>query len=133
MRKKDNKIIADLIIGIAVSGLFFLLIGMVWVSDKWLYARSLMIGMLGAAGMVIHMYYSLNKALDMEPARAENHVRISYLQRTAVLSLLFAAGVYFKIVTVVPCFLGVMTLKTSAYLQPYINKWIVNRLSKTKD
>lgn len=115
----------ELYIGIAVLSL--LLQGtVVWfVKDRTAYSAGLWIGAVTGAVFVWHMWRTLDQALDLGEAGALKVMRrqslIRYGMVVIVLGVLMAADT----ASPLAAFLGIMTLKVAAYLQPVTHKVIL--------
>lgn len=129
MKRKINETLAELLTGIVAAGLVIEIVQiLICIADpqfagaKGLFALGLWIGVATAIGLAIHMYHSIDRALDMITNDAEGYMRKAYLIRTVV--ILVAAGLvtYLKLGYVMAYFLGVLCLKFGAFLQPLINK-----------
>lgn len=130
MSKKINETLLELILGILTAG------GVIQIGDllvtavsgqfrgmRALFASGLWAGILIAVILAAHMYRSIDRALDMQPAAAESYMRRAYLVRTVII-LLAAAGVrFFRIGYVMAYFVGVLCLKFGAFLQPLVHKF----------
>ncbi len=112
---KINRTLFELETGILLFGvvcqLFVFLI-----KDKASYSLGLWMGILIAAISAFHMWWSLDRALDL-PERAavksmSIHNILRYLFITAALILIAVSG----IANPVSAFLGIMGLKASAYM-----------------
>lgn len=129
MKRKINETLAELLTGIVAAGLVIEIVQiLICIADpqfagaKGPFALGLWIGVATAIGLAIHMYHSIDRALDMITNDAEGYMRKAYLIRTVV--ILVAAGLvtYLKLGYVMAYFLGVLCLKFGAFLQPLINK-----------
>ncbi len=119
--RKINRALLELWIGILFVGLLCQLTGMWFVTDKWLYTVALWLGILLAVITVYHMYRTLDRTLGMgddaiKAATISNLIR--YVCIVVVFFLVWATGVLNPLFT----FLGVMTLKVAAYIQPFTHK-----------
>lgn len=130
MKRPINPTLKELLIGIASYGVLLMGIGPLLVSQKWLYARGALLGLLLAAGMAWHMERSLDKALDLGESGAQNYIRKTYTLRVVVLMFAMGIAVYVKFAEVIPIFLGTMGLKAAAYLQPLIHSFLDKRKQK---
>ena len=127
--KKVNETLAELLSGILVCGLVIqaveLCVAAVWpalAGSVSSFVIGFWIGIATAMGLAIHMYRSIDRALDMSSGDAEGYMRKSYLLRT--LMILLAAGVvyFLHLGYVMATFLGVLCLKFGAFLQPLMHK-----------
>ncbi len=119
--RKVNRALLELYLGIIFIGLMCQFIGMWFVSDKLLYTVALWLGVILALITVMHMYRTLDRALDLG-ADATKAVTKANLVRygciVVVFGIVLATGVLNPLIT----FMGLMSLKVAAYLQPFTHK-----------
>lgn len=119
---KINRTLFELETGIVIFGavcqIFVFL-----VEDKAGYSRGLWLGILIAALSAFHMWWSLDKALDLPEKSAvksmSTHTMLRYLVITAALAATAISGIGSPL----SAFLGIMGLKASAYMH-FITKRI---------
>lgn len=130
--KKIDRAILELITGILVFTVFCQLAGLLLPFDGRKFALGLWSGGLMACILAVYMWKSLNKAFLCDEKTAAKIMSggylIRYLLTAAYLVFLFYTGVGY----VLAGFLGVMSLKVGAYLQPVIHKYY-NRLFHETD
>ena len=124
--KKTDRGLLDLLSGILISGVFFTLIGLfrpMFTKISLLrYAVSLWLGIIMALGFAFHMWHSLNKAFYCEESRAGRIMATGYLIRYLLAAVLLIAVYYSGKGYILAAFLGLMSLKTGAYLAPLSHK-----------
>ena len=118
-----SKVLKELLLEILVFGVVIQIIGALLVKDQLSFAAGLWIGVVCSALMAIHMEWALVTGMDMGDA-ARGHVQKHSMIRYGVVLIVFGLLAYFMKNAVVPCFLGLMTLKVAAYLQPFTHKLI---------
>lgn len=119
--KSINRGLLELILGILILGIVCLLAGVFWVKDPGLYAAALILGVVLALITAYHMYRTLDKALDLGADAAKVVTRanlIRYSCIVAVFGLVWLSGRLNPLIT----FLGLITLKFAAYMQPLTHK-----------
>ena len=119
--KKINRALVELWIGILFTGLVFQLVGMWFAEDKVLYTVALWIGVVLALVTVVHMYRTLDRALDLG-AGAQKAVTAANMVRYACIVVVFVIVLLTKVLNPLITFLGIMSLKVAAYLQPFTHK-----------
>ena len=119
--KKINRALLELWIGILFTGLVFQFAGMWFAEDKLLYTIALWIGTILALVTVVHMYRTLDRALDLG-AGAQKAVTVANMIRYAVVVIVFLIVLLTKVLNPLITFLGIMSLKVAAYLQPFTHK-----------
>ena len=129
MKRRINETLMELISGIVASGVVIqviqVIISLVYdqlVGSVGAFAAGFWPGVKVGIGLAVHMYRSIDCALDMLSEDAEKYMRRAYLQR--MVFIFIAAGIvgYFKFGYIMAFFLGVLCLKFGAYLQPLMHK-----------
>lgn len=121
-----NETLLEMIIGILVFALVCQ-VSVVWlVTDKSGYSIGLWLGTLMAVAAAYHMWYMLDKALDHE-AGAMRTIQKGSIVRYAVIVIILGIVMATKLCNPLAVFLGIMGLKISAYLQPFIHRLKSNR------
>ena len=118
-----KRTLLELLTGIVLSGILFELIGLIFVKDKISHSLGMLIGILIALGMATHMAYSLNNALDWDEEHAKRAIWKSYMLRYASVAICMGLVAYFRIGDIISCFIGIMSLKAAAYLQPHLHRF----------
>ncbi len=129
MNRKINDTLAGLMAGIVASGAVIqvadLAVAEIWPQFADLradFALGLWIGVATALVLAVHLYRSIDRALDMPPGDAEKYMRKAYMTRTVVILLVAGVTCYFKIGYVMAVFLGMLCLKFGAFLEPLMYK-----------
>ncbi len=133
MRKKMNKeqtTLMQLIIGILLWGGLVQIPGLIAAPEKLRFSAGLWCGILMSCGMAVHMYMTLTDAMEMDPENAAKKVRNGYGLRITVVTVLSCLIVYFRIGSIVSCFLGLMAMKPAAYFQPFLEKLMFQKSDK---
>ena len=125
MLKRLNKALPALVLGIVLYGMAAQLIGVWLTEDKLQYSCGLWIGVALAIGMAVHMAVVLEDAVSVGSSQGKL-VAMSLL-RYAVVVLVFFCIMKFDLGNPIAAFVGVMGLKTAAYLQPSIHKILSKR------
>lgn len=128
MNRKINETLLELILGILTAGVLIQIIEVLvtmgypeLAGTRGSFVLGMWIGVATAVGLSVHMYRSIDRALNMHSGDAEKYMRKTYLIRTA--AIFVAAGIvsYFKLGYVMAYFLGVLCLKFGAFLQPLMH------------
>lgn len=128
MKRRINDTLLELIMGIVTAGLVIQVIQMIvsgvydqMVGSVGTFAAGFWPGIAVGIGLAVHMYRSIDIALDMEQKDAERYMRKAYLLR--MVFIFWAAGIvcYFKFGYIMAFFLGVLCLKFGAFLQPLMH------------
>lgn len=129
MKKRINETLGELMSGIIAAGAVIQIIELViaavcpeFAGSAVSFALGLWIGVLTAVGLSIHMYRSIDRALDMASGDAESYMRKAYLLRTVAIFVMAALVHFLNIGYVMAAFLGVLCLKFGAFLQPLMHK-----------
>lgn len=119
--KKINRALVELWIGILVTGLLCQFIGMWFADNKVLYSVALWIGIVLGLITVVHMYRTLDRALDLG-AEAQKVVTSANLVRYGCIVVVFLIVLLTKALNPLITFMGLMSVKVAAYLQPFTHK-----------
>lgn len=130
MLAKINRTLLEMQLGIVFTGLVCQAVGAFFVKNQGLYAGSLWLGITLAMLSAFHMYRSLDRALENEET-ARKRIFTAYLTRyvllTVILFIIMITGVLNPLVV----FMGYMSLKVTAFLQPVTHKLCI-RLENLK-
>lgn len=129
--KKRNRTLLELWTGIVFLGIVCQAVGLVISHlvhySKLIYSLSLWTGVLMCIASSIHMYHTLDRALDYDGGTATKRITAAYMTRYFVIVILFAVICITDYLNPLIVFLGYMTLKFGAFLQPSVHK-MYNRL-----
>ena len=93
------------------------------VKDKAAYSLGLWIGILTAMAGAFHMWWSLDRALDLDEKAAVSKMSTHNILRYVAITIVLALTAVSRIANPLSAFLGIMSLKVSAYMQ-FITKKI---------
>lgn len=114
-------ILSELILGEIIYGILAQIV--ILFTDKILYySGGLWIGIVSAVIMAIHMDYSINRALDYDEGSAIKIVRKDSIIRYFSILLVFGLLMYTNLLSPIVAFIGVISLKAGAYMQPIVHK-----------
>lgn len=119
--RKINRALLELCLGIVFLGLLCQLIGMWFAENKLYYTLALWLGVLLAFITAVHMYRTLDKALDCG-ADAVKMVTKANLIRYGCIVIVFGIVLLTGVLNPLISFMGIMTLKVAAYMQPFTHK-----------
>ena len=119
--KQINRALLELWIGILFVGLLCQLIGMWFADSKVLYSIALWMGIVLALVTVVHMYRTLDRALDLG-AGAQKAVMTANLIRYGCIVIVFMIVLLTDVLNPLITFMGLMSVKVAAYLQPFTHK-----------
>lgn len=128
--KKDNTLL-ELVTGIILVGVAVQIVCLIAFPNDLYNAIGLWSGVAIGSGMAIHMKYSIEDALDLGETGAVKHVRMTYALRITVVLILMGCVLYFDLGNPLTLLAGLIALKISAYLQPYMHKLFL-KLKKSK-
>lgn len=130
--KKRNRTLLEMWTGMIFLGIICAIPIIVFSSSRLMYVVSLILGIGLAIASSIHMYKSLDKALDFDEAVAKKKIMFSYYIRYAIIIAAFAIICVTEIFNPLIAFLGYMTLKVGALIQPLTHK-IYNKIFHETD
>ena len=127
---KINDTFLELLFGIMLVGIFGTLMIMLLIHDKGYSAGGFVAGVVISVMMLTHMYFELEKALYMGEAGALKHTRMTSGLRMVVVTAVMMVLAYSGIVNIFALLTGAMSLKVSAYIQPFTHKFLIKFLQK---
>ena len=129
--KKTDRTILEMHLGQLSFGVVCQLAGMFFVQSKGWYTVSLWLGIAFSMAAVLHMAKTLDRGLSMGEAASKVIAR-GYLFRYCMIVLAMVAAALSKVLNPLVVFLGYMSLKVTAYIQPFTHK-VLNRLFHETD
>lgn len=129
--KGKNRTLLEMHIGILFFGLLCQMVGVFIVEDQWYFSKSLWFGIIFALVASMHMYRTLDRAL-WYGENATKLVSRGYMFRYAAAIIIFAVIGVTGVMNVLVVFLGYMSLKVTAYLQPITHK-LCNKIFNETD
>lgn len=125
------ELIAGCLIYAALGEVIILIILPLFYKDSIL---SIAVGFLfGVAIMIlmaIHMYLSLNTAMDLGEANAVKYMMKRFVYRMVAVLIIFFVIYFTHIINVIAMVCGMVSLKVAAYLQPITHKFITKKFNK---
>lgn len=132
IRKRMDSTVRDILIGIGLYAIVFEVIGLIFVKNRLSYTLGIVYGAVFTTGLVIHMFCTLDKALDMNPDPASRYIRNCSILRLVVMFASLVVAMLLPHVSVIAVIIMIMGLKISAFLQPLIHKYITINLLKER-
>ena len=119
----------SLILGTVASGVFFGVLGILFFSGaRAAFALGVCLGMVTACSIAVHLYKTIDRALDMAAESAVSYTRRMALLRMGLMGIPVILALllpdFFHVLGVL---LGLLGLKMGAFLQPGILKLIQKR------
>lgn len=118
-----NRTLFELEVGILIFGAACQLVGVFLPIDRKAYSIGLWMGILIAMVSAFHMWWSLDRALDLEERHAVKIMSTHNILRYSLIAVAFILIAMSKIANPLSAFLGIMGLKVSAYMH-FITKKI---------
>lgn len=130
--KKKNRTLLEMHLGILFLGIVCQLIGALLVKNQFFYAISLWFGILLAMTSAVHMYRTLDRALDYDEKTATKLIFRGYLIRYVLLVLFLLIIIKTGVMNPLIVFMAYMSLKVTALIQPLTHK-LCNRFFHETD
>ncbi|MBP5263972.1 MAG: ATP synthase subunit I [Lachnospiraceae bacterium] len=130
--RKKNRTVLEMELGIIALGILFQLGSVFFPGSRLERAVSLLLGSVLAGVAVLHMYRTLDRALDLAAGDAQKAIYKGYVLRYVFFALVLVLSALTGWLNPLLIFLGYMTLKFTAYLQPLTHK-LCNRIFHETD
>lgn len=118
--------VKELWLGILAWGVLCALVLVWFVKDRIGCGVGLAIGCLLAAAGVYHMWRTIDRALDLGEG-AQKYMTVRSWLRYGVFVLVFGVLMVIEWANPLTAFLGLMGMKTAAYLQPAVHRLLEKR------
>lgn len=113
----------QLSLGILFVVLPSLIIGLVISENKLAFTFGIILGTITAIGLLKHMEITLGRALQKLPKAAERYAIRNYIIRYIVNIIVLMIGIICEYISVVGVFIGLISIKISAFIFPYIKRF----------
>lgn len=120
--KKRNRTVLEMFIGTFFYGSVIQTAGIFIAKSQPVFAMSLWLGIGLSLLATIHMYRTIDMALDFDEETAGKLMQRGYITRYVVLCVIMAVLCFTEILNPLVTFLGYMSLKGTVYLQPFTHK-----------
>lgn len=124
---ESRRLLKELYIGITIHVAIFMLLGIIFMRPLWLYEVSLLAGGSVSALLLYHTYDCLDRALELPAKNAKSFITIRVIFRLVVRVGLMIIGVLIHWTALAGVLVGMLSPKTSAYLNPRIKKLLDKR------
>ncbi len=121
MRRKIDPTLLELCLGILAYGVVFEIV-LLFFSRNPAYSIGLWIGIILALAGACHMWWSLNRGLDLPQKAAVKSMSTQNIIRYVVIAAVLAALMCTDMANPIFAFCGYMGMKVSAYLNPLIHR-----------
>lgn len=122
---KEKKTLAGLLIGIVLYVVVIAIVGAILTDNKWQFVLGTVWSGLGTAAVTIHLYFSLQKSLDLDEDSAVKRERRQAAIRMIIMIVVIGSGLFFsQVFHSLGVVLGAFALKVSAYMQPLFHNYI---------
>lgn len=130
--KKANRTLLEMWTGMLLVGVICQVVGAFFVENQLRYACSLWFGILLAVVSTIHMYRSLDTALDFDEKNANKMIVQGYVIRYVMLIVILGIIMVTNVLNPLVVFMGYMSLKVTALMQPFTDKFYKKLFHETE-
>ena len=130
--RQKNRTLLEMYLGMLFLGIVCQTVGAFLVKNQGRYALSLWLGILLAALGAYHLYRTLDKGLDYEEKTATKLIFRGYVIRYTALVIILAIIMLTEVLNPLVVFMGYMSLKVTALMQPITHK-LCNKLFHETD
>ena len=119
--RKLNETLAELLIGTTAAGVLLWGVIIWFVEKRSYFTIGIVMGVVLALLAACHMYWSLDRGIELGDG-ATKYLLSQNMVRYGVIIVVFGALCIVDIGSPIGAFIGIMSLKAGAYLQPFTNK-----------
>lgn len=120
--EEPRKVLKELYIGIAITVMFFMLVGAFVIRPYWVFVLALIAGGLGACLQAYGIYDSLDRMLELPEKSAKGFAISRSMIRITLCGVAMAVAVKIHWVAFVGVSVGLLSLKIGALINPFIRK-----------
>ena len=128
--KRRDRILLEMHTGTLLIGVVCQIAGIFFVKDVSYYSAGLWFGILLSMVANIHMARTLDIALS-DPSRTVKVMVTGYVVRYALFAVILVLLAQTEVFSPLAAFLGYMSLKFTAYLQPFTHKFYLHVFHET--
>lgn len=132
MKRKIDPTLLELCIGIVAYGVIFEIVLLVF-SRNPAYSIGLWIGVILALAGAFHMWWSLNRGLDLPEKAAVKSMSTQNIIRYVMIAVVLAVLMCTSFANPIFAFCGYMGMKVSAYLNPLIHRLRAGRETQEEE
>lgn len=128
--KEANETLVDLVIGCVVHSIFFFVIGLIFVPERFHFSLGIGMGTLVAIGCAINMASGLENILSMDEYSARRTSIAYSIFRMIVMLVVAYVGIRISKACFFGVCVGMIGLKTAAHLHVYTNVYITKKIRR---
>lgn len=128
MNDAPRQTIKEIYIGIGIYGALFMILGLIFVKPRWIYAIALIVGLILAMVLTYSIFLSLDKALDMSSDKARSHATTHSILRLVAEMIIMIIAIMIDWAAFVGVVVGMLGLKVSAYFNPLLKSFFNKKL-----
>jgi len=126
-----NRTLLEMNTGLVFWGLLCQFVGVVFVTNRLIFSFGIWFGIALGAVSILHMYRTLDRALDLGDAASKVIFR-GYMVRYVLLVVIFGIIMVTNVINPLVVFLAYMGVKVTALLQPITHK-LCNKIFNETD
>ena len=121
MKKKIDVTLLEMCIGIVLYGIVCQIV-ILFFSAEPEYSIGLWIGIIMAVAGSVHMWWAIDKSLDMASRDATKTVAVQGMIRYFALAVILSILAVSEVASWLFAFLGYLGMQAGAYMQPFVHK-----------
>lgn len=121
MKKKIDTTLLEMCLGIVLYGIVCQIV-ILFFSAEPRHSIGLWIGIAMAVAGSVHMWWAIDRSLDMASKDASKTVAVQVMVRYFALAVILIILAISEIASWLFAFLGYMGMKAGAYMQPFVHK-----------
>ncbi len=126
---KSNETLNYILIGILLFNIVIGIIGSIAFKEHLQYAIGIIIGGVTAVIYMIHLNYSIERALDMSSSNASKFTNKMHFIRVGIVIIALVISFYFGKTSFFGSLVGIMSFKVAIYMRP-LTIYILKILNK---
>ncbi len=122
--KPETRTLLELYVGIIVSAVIVLGVGLIFARPMWMYAVGLVLGVGATMFQLYNMYDTIDRALSVDEGKARGYMTSKSMIRLIISAVVMIIAYFIGFVAFVGAVLGLFSLKLSAMMNPLVRKFL---------
>lgn len=119
---EDIRTLRQLMLGILIFVCPVLILGIIFSNDRLGFVLGMILGTALSFGQLLHMNYTIDKALNKTPKAAQRYTTINYVIRNGVTIGFLVLAVLVDQIGIIGAIIGTFGVKASAFIYPYLER-----------
>ena len=123
-KRPETRTLLELYVGVIVSSMVMLVIGIIFARPMWMYAVGIAVGTVATMFQLYNMFDTIDRALSVGEDKASGYMTAKSMFRLIISGVVMVGAYFIGFVAFVGAVLGLFSLKISALINPLVKKYL---------